>query len=154
MNLREATVNDLDTLTMVILEAFAEYDGVLDPPSGAHAESPEKVRDKLMKGGATLAMVDESCAGCVLYYPQDGFLYLGRLAVVPAYRGQQIGQALIADVEAKAFAMGLPGVQLAVRIALPRNRSFFEALGYQIVSYHIHPGYAEPTYMMLEKRVK
>src|SRR5512147_673311 len=127
--LRDATLQDIDTLTALIRAAFAEYHNKLDPPSGAHAEKPDQVGAKVAKGGATLALIGTEYAGCVLYYPQDGCLYLGRLAVLPEYRQHGVGQALVEAVERKAVEMGLPGVQLSVRIALPRNRAFFEKLG-------------------------
>jgi len=38
-----------------------------------------------------------------------------------------------------------------VRIALPRNRSFFERLGYTVTGYESHPGYSEPTFMHMMK---
>jgi len=149
--LRDATAQDVDTLTTIIRTAFAEYHDKLDPPSGAHAENPDQIRAKLAKGGATLALIGDKYAGCVLYYPQDGYLYLGRLAVLPDYRQHGVGQALVAAVERKGVEMGLPGVRLGVRIALPRNHAFFERLGYRVIGSHCHPGYTEPTFMTLEK---
>lgn len=153
LTLRDATSDDIATLTTLIQTAFEEYHGKLDPPSGAHAEDPEHIREKMAKGGAVIATLNGEQAGCVLFYPLDGYLYLGRLAVLPAYRREGVGQALVAAVEQKAAGMGLPGVQLGVRMALPRNRAFFERLGYQVVAYGHHPGYSEPTFMTLEKRI-
>jgi predicted N-acetyltransferase YhbS len=153
MTLRGATPQDIETLTAVIRASFEEYQGKLDPPSGAHAENGDAIREKMEKGGAILTFVDEVCAGGVLFSLQDDFLYLGRLAVLPAYRQQGIGQALTAAVEQKALTMGFEAVQLGVRIALPRNRAFFERLGYRVVAYHSHPGYSEPTFITLEKRL-
>ncbi len=150
--LRDAADSDIELVTTLIRDGFAEYEGKLDPPSGAHFETPEKVRAKMEQGGAIMAFVDETCAGAVLFYPEDGFLYLGRLAVLSDYRTQGIGKALIEAVESKARTLGLPGVQLSVRVVLPRNRAYFEKLGYQVVSYHTHEGYVEPTFMTLEKR--
>ena len=151
--LRDATFDDVETITTVIRAAFEDYHDKLDPPSGAHAEDPAHIREKMAKGGAIMAFSGEECAGCVLFYPLDGNLYLGRLAVLPAFRRSGVGQALVAAVEQKAAEMNLPAVQLGVRIALPRNRAFFERLGYQIISYGTHPGYTEPTFMTMEKRI-
>lgn len=150
--LRDAAEGDVETVTTMIRAGFAEYEGKLDPPSGAHAETPEKVRAKMAMGGAVMAFIDSVCVGVVLFYPEDGFLYLGRLAVLPDYRALGVGKVLIEAVESKAQALGLPGVQLSVRLALPRNRTYFENMGYQVVSYHTHPDYSEPTFMTLEKR--
>ncbi len=44
-----------------------------------------------------------------------------------------------------------PRVRLGVRIVLARLRAYYERLGYRVVEEHAHVGYAEPTYVILEK---
>src|SRR2546426_253539 len=39
------------------------------------------------------------------------------------------------------------------RLAPPRNLDFYRALGYQEASLHAHPGYDEPTWVLLEKHL-
>jgi predicted N-acetyltransferase YhbS len=153
IKLRDATSDDVERITSVIRAAFEEYEGLLDPPSGAHAEDPAHVRMKMAKGSALMAYLDSACAGCVLFYPQEDYLYLGRLAVLPAFRRSGVAQALVSAVEAKGAKIGLSKVQLGVRIALPHNRVFFERLGYSVIAYGTHPGYREPTFMTLEKEI-
>src|SRR6266542_2985978 len=50
-----------------------------------------------------------------------------------------------------ARARGRPRVRLGVRVALARLRARYERLGYRVVEEHRHAGYAEPTYVMMEK---
>ena len=57
---------------------------------------------------------------------------------------QGIGAAI-----ATTFAREIRGV----RLALVRNLSFYRALGYHEVARHAHPGYDEPTWVSLEKRL-
>ena len=152
LTLHDATLTDAPLMTELILAAFEDHRGKMMPPSGAHNETPEKVRAKLEQGGGIIAYVEGSPAGCVVYYPEgEGQMYLGRLAVLPAFRQHGVGQALVAAVENKAQAQGYMRMSLAVRIALPRNRAFFERLGYTITSYESHPGFTEPTFMHLMK---
>jgi ribosomal protein S18 acetylase RimI-like enzyme len=80
-------------------------------------------------------------------------VYLGRLAVLPAFRGRGLGARLVSGVEALAAAAGRDRVRLGVRLALPRNRAFFEALGYREVALDAHAGMTEPTFAWLEKRI-
>ncbi|MEO5742749.1 MAG: hypothetical protein ABIS29_19350 [Vicinamibacterales bacterium] len=47
ITLREAVPEDAPTLLRLMQEAFQEYEGVLDPPSGAHHETIDTVRRKL-----------------------------------------------------------------------------------------------------------
>ncbi len=154
LTLRDATVDDAALMANLIVTAFEDHRGKITPPSGAHLETPEKVHAKLEQGGGIVAYVDQEAAGCVVFYPEgEGKLYLGRLAVIPAFRQHGVGQGLVKAVEQKAKAAGYASVTLSVRIALPRNRAFFERLGYSVTGYESHAGYSEPTFMHMEKTV-
>lgn len=153
LTLRDALPDEAPLVTHLILTAFEAFRGQLNPPSGAHNETPEKVGAKMAQGGALLAVVDGEVAGCVLYYPQDEQMYLGRLSVLPAYRQHGVGHALVAAVEHKAHLAGYNCVSLSVRVALPQNRAFFERLGYRWCSDEYHPGFTQPTFVKMEKQL-
>jgi hypothetical protein len=59
----------------------------------------------------------------------------------------------VAEVEALAAAAGRDRVRLGVRLNLPRNREFFERLGYRQVALDSHTGAPVPTFAWLEKPV-
>jgi len=154
LTLRDATLDDAPLMTELIVTAFEDQRGKMMPPSGAHNETPDKVRAKLKQGGGIVAYVDQAAAGCVLYYPEgQGQMYLGRLAVLHAYRQHGVGQALVAAVENKAQMKGYKRINLSVRVALPRNRAYFERMGYSVTGYESHDGYSEPTFMHLMKHL-
>ena len=50
-------------------------------------------------------------------------------------------------------AAGRDRVRLGVRLNLPRNREFFERLGYRQVGLDSHTGSTGPTFAWLEKPV-
>ena len=83
---------------------------------------------------------------------KDG-LYLGRLAVAPAWRGRGIARALVAAAEMAARRTGLPRVHLSTRLVLLDNRRLFAACGFVETTRDAHPGYAEPTFVNMEKRL-
>jgi predicted N-acetyltransferase YhbS len=149
--LREATDDDVPTIVALIHAAFKEYDGAIDPPSGAHKESAEKIRQKLATDRAVLAHEDGRAVACVLYRDEGDHMYFGRLAVLPEYRNRGIAGALIDYVEARARERGLPRVRLGVRLALPRLRARYERQGYRLIEERRHEGYAETTYLIMEK---
>jgi len=151
--LREATHDDVALLLSLIHQSFEEYRTLLDPPSGAHRETLDTVRQKMVEGGAFIAWVGDEAVGCVIYEPRESALYLGRLAVLPMYRKQGIGRRLVEAVENRARDLQLPKITLGVRMQLPGNRAFFERLGYQVIAYHSHDGHTELTFMTLEKSV-
>lgn len=152
--LRDANADDAAVMTDLIHAAFAEYKGQYDPPIRALDETVENVTAKLAEGGGTLALVDGVNAGCVLYYPQDDVLYLGRLAVLPQYRRNGIGLALVVAVETKALEQKWERVQTVVRTALSWNLTFFEKLGYRVIAHKTLPGQTEPIVATLEKVVQ
>ncbi|MBI4671535.1 MAG: GNAT family N-acetyltransferase [Chloroflexi bacterium] len=151
----EANGQDAETIVRVLHAAFAEYRGVLNPPSGAHNESVASVRARMQTARWVLAetAVERRTVGCVLYEPHTEFMYLGRLAVLPEFRGRGIGNALIEYVEKKARQAGYTRVRLGVRVVLDAMRAAYERRGYRFVEAHAHEGFETPTYVMLEKEL-
>ena len=153
----QAEFADAAALLTVILAAYAEFLGKLEPPSGAFAETARSMQAKLTKGGAIKAVVDQpegsGLIGCVLYEPQGDFMYFGRLAVLPAWRRFRVARGLIAAVEEQTKAAGLHRVQIGVRLVLPAHQAYYEALGYQPIAYTCHPGFAHPTSVTMEKQL-
>jgi ribosomal protein S18 acetylase RimI-like enzyme len=151
LKLREATERDTAQLLAVIQGAFDQYHGQLDPPSGAHKETVESVKDKLKTAHAVLAEVDGEIVGCVFYEARDGFVDLHRLGVLPGYRRRGIAAALIEYVEQQAVRSQAPRVRLGVRVQQRDNRAYYERLGYRFLRNGYHPGYSQPTYLLMEK---
>lgn len=151
ISIRQASVADLPALCAVIHAAYAEYRGCLDPPSGAHDETPASLRRKLTGGWAALASDGGAVVGCVFYAAEPETVYLGRLAVLPSHRRWGVGRRLVAFVEAEALALARRQVQLGVRLQLPDNQRFYAKLGYRIAAYGCHPGYSRPTYVTMVK---
>ena len=151
--LREATTADIPTLVTLVRTAFEEYRGQLDPPSGAHNETPETFRQALQTGYAALALVNDEAVGCVFYHQEDEHMYLGRLSVLRPFRRYGVGQALTEYVEQRTRDLGLLRVQLGVRTALPHLQAYYARLGYHIVRYEAHAGYTAPTSVVMEKHL-
>jgi ribosomal protein S18 acetylase RimI-like enzyme len=149
--LREATAADIPTLVTLVHTAFEDYRGRLDPPSGAHNETAGTFRRALQTGWAALALVNNDAVGCVFSHQEGEHMYLGRLSVLRPFRRHGVGRALTEYVEQRARELGLPRVQLGVRIALPHLQAYYERLGYHVVRYESHAGYTVPTSMVMEK---
>ena len=152
--LREAVDDDLSAALAVLHAAFEEYRAWLDPPSGVHRETLESLRAYLERGHLTLALLEHGSVGCVLYHAEVDHMYFGRLSVLPAFRGRGIARMLIDHVEACARDLGLPRVRLSVRVAQPHNRAYYERMGYRFIEARSHAGYAQPTFVVLEKALR
>jgi predicted N-acetyltransferase YhbS len=158
IGLREAADADIPTIVALIHAAFKEYDGAIDPPSGAHKESEEKLREAMKTERAVLALLNPDgekgggqALACVLYRAESKYMYFGRLAVLPEYRNRGISAMLITYVEQRARELGLPRVRLGVRVALPHLRARYERLGYRVIDERRHDGYTATTYVVMEK---
>jgi predicted N-acetyltransferase YhbS len=158
IRLREATDADIPTIVALIHAAFKEYDGMIDPPSGAHKETEEKLREAMKTERAVLALLNpdgekggDQVLACVLYRAESDYMYFGRLAVLPVYRNRGISAMLIGYVEQHARELRLPRVRLGVRVALPHLRAYYERLGYRVIDERSHAGYTVTTYVVMEK---
>lgn len=147
----EATIDQADQILDVIRAAFEQYRHKLDPPSSVFRETAENIRQKITQGGGIIACDGETIVGVVLYQPYPEYMYLGRLGVLPDYRGQQIAIRLCHGVEDRALEHHLNRVLLNVRIGLVGNQQFFQSIGYTITEYHRHENYADFTYVSMEK---
>ena len=85
--------------------------------------------------------------------PREGALELGRLAVADGARRQGHARALLAAAEERARALGLPALELKVRIELVENHAAFRALGFEETAREAHPGYERPTTLVFRKPV-
>ncbi len=151
IQIRLAVPADGPLLVDILHAAFAEYDGRLDPPSGAHHETLDTLLEKMKEGGAFLAFAGGKAVGCVFFEVHEDYVYLGRLSVLPEHRKQGVARALINQVEQQARDLGKSRVQLGTRLALPQLLAYYARLGYQPISYVAHPGYTQPTYAIMEK---
>ena len=148
---REAHSDEAGLVLDILLCAFSEYKGRLDPPSGVHSETTASIRDRLKAGGALVCEIGGTAVGCVFYAPKADHLYVGRLAVVPEHRRRGIGDMLLRASERRAGELGFARVRIGVRSALEKLRAYYEARGYAPIAFRSHPGYAEATYVEMEK---
>ncbi len=155
VTIRAASIEDAPIILEITRAAFEQFRGRLDPPSGVFHETLDTLLESTFQPnhGATLALIDDSPAGTLRWSvaPQRQHLYVGRVAVLPAYRRQGVASALMNWADAHARALGLPAVQFGVRLQAPENIRFYQHLGYEIVSQEHHEGYDHPTFVWMRK---
>lgn len=133
LHLRNATPADAPLVFSLTLAAYEEYRHTLVPPSGVFGESEAAVRSELERGGGVVAALGGEPVGCARFEidPAGGFLYFGRLAVLPAFRRRGIAARIVRWLEARALELGLLEVRLGARLSLPGNIRLYTALGYE-----------------------
>ena len=133
MEIKQATPQDAELLHSLVQEAFAEYRTTMVVPPSALAETLEEVRAAIETGQVFLAWDGPEAVGTVRYEVHPDYLYVGRLAVPPRYRGRGVGAALMVRLEELARDKGLPKVRLGTRQSMPGNLAFYSRLGYTVV---------------------
>lgn len=146
-----ATVDDAPLVRTLMLCGFEQLRAALDPPSSAFGETDQDVAAAIERGGAAIAWLDATPVGSVRFEPEATWLYIGRLAVIPAARRRGVAQALVRAAEAEAPRFGLTEAQLSMREVLPGNRALFEKLGYTVISVDPHPRNPEQNTLRLRK---
>jgi GNAT superfamily N-acetyltransferase len=148
---REAGVDDAERVYRVLMRAFEEYDGQLDPPSGVYSETVASLAEKVARGEALLCEADGRAVGCAFCTPEPDYLYVGRFGVLPEYRGAGVGALLLGAAEERAAKLGYSRVRLNVRVILEGLRGYYERHGYRTIAFLTHEGYPGPTYVQMEK---
>jgi len=144
----DATVEQAPLVHRIMLDAFAEYLGILDPPSGAHAETVEDVIAAMDQGGAVIAWENGDAIGSGRWRMDEGSVYIGRISVLPAYRGRGAAHAMLMHMERIARERGFSRTRLGVRVLLPQNIELYQKVGYVITEKITHPkGNAEVVFM-------
>lgn len=118
--------------------AFSEYGAVLTVPSSSMWESVEDVAGHIAEGGAVLARVGAEPVGSGRYALRDDHVYIGRLSVLPAYRGRGIGASMMLAMEHKALEAGQHEARIGVRTVLPKNIELYGRLGYIVTARYQH----------------
>jgi ribosomal protein S18 acetylase RimI-like enzyme len=151
---RALIAEDAPRVATLVRAAFAAQAVATDPPASAMRVTANDLTTHLRSnGGGAVAEAAAQIVGSILWSEQDCGLYISRLAVDPKWRRRGIALALLAAAEAAARAMGLPRLHLGTRLALTDNRALFAGAGFVEVSRHAHPGYAQPTWVAMEKRL-
>lgn len=153
MIIREAEPHEMELVHRVMKQAFAEYAGRLMPESGALRESFEDIIRKTAGcGGAILVWNGQEPIGSAQYVRKDNYLYIGRVAVLPNWRGRGIGKGMLEALEEMAIAAGLRETQVGVRLSIPENVEFYRRMRYVEMEHLFYPDRTDSWYVM-RKRV-
>ena len=136
---------DAESFAALVRAAFSEL--AVEPRPSALGVTGAAIAAHLATGGGVTTRPDQ--AG-LLWAEKDGGLYVSRIAVHPALRGQGLATALLQAAQTEARRRSLPRVWLQTRLALAGNRRLFAGCGFVETARHAHPGFREPTFVEME----
>ncbi|WP_240416124.1 GNAT family N-acetyltransferase [Paenibacillus periandrae] len=152
IEVKEADIDQADLILYTMQQAFQEYAGKLNPPSGALSETTDDII-KIMQqgGGAVIAWADQTAVGSARYKFKDSHMYIGRVSVTPAYRGNGICKKLLSFIEEQARAKGILETRVEVRLSIPGNIELYQKLKYEIIDHIYYPDRVDSWYVMRKK---
>ena len=135
----------------LIRRCFAQMEGRIDPPSSMHRLTVKTVEQHCRDG--EVWTIGTPPVACVFLTPKSDCLYLGKLAVDAAWRGQGLAARLVDLATDRARARGLDAVELQVRVELVENHRAFARMGFVKTAETAHPGYDRPTSITMQRAV-
>jgi predicted N-acetyltransferase YhbS len=141
----------LEEILVLLHVCFAYMDGRIDPPSSLHALTVSYLV-KQAENGEVWA-VGSPIVACVFLTEKTDCLYLGKLAVHAAERGNGLARKLVSLAENRARDMGKSYLELQTRIELVENHAAFAKLGFTRTATGKHPGFDRVTECTMRKRV-
>lgn len=128
--------------------AFGELE--IDPPSSVLKETVADFARRLKSETCLAIEAGGSIVASVFCIRQGDALYIGRLAVAPAWRRRGLASLLIDAAKAEARGTGVKRMTLRTRNSLAGNIALFRRHGFTIVAEETHAGYSAPTQYAME----
>ncbi|MBS0564975.1 MAG: GNAT family N-acetyltransferase [Proteobacteria bacterium] len=140
--------SDFAPVLSLVREAFAFMEGRIDPPSSVARLTTASLAASAARGEIWVLEDPDAPEGpiaCAVLTPHPDHLYLGKLAVAPAFRGQGLARQLVGHAAGRAKALGLAELRLETRVELTENHAAFRAMGFSETGRSAHAGYDRPT---------
>jgi GNAT superfamily N-acetyltransferase len=146
---------DWPALLALIRAAFAYMEGRIDPPSSILRTTTADLEHLSRVGEVWVIPAPGTGApiACMVLQPRADCLYIGKVAVEAAFRGQGLSRGLIDLAHSRARALGLPVLELQVRVELAENHAIYRRLGFAPHAETAHPGFDRPTSITYRKPV-
>lgn len=134
--IRPAVAGDIPAVRAVTDAAYRPYIeriGVVPQPMEAdHAANVAAGR---------VFVTGEPVGGLVVVEAWEDHLFLDSIAVHPDARGRGVGRRLLAFVEARARALGLPEIRLYTNAMMWENQKIYPKYGYEVVERRVDGPY-------------
>ncbi len=151
VEIHTARPDELDAISLVIRDAYMEYQRGLPPGVGdGYIRDIMNVRSRLKEAELIVAVADGKPVGSVTLYYNDrrpsqegwpkGWAGIRVLAVHPDCRGRGIGRALMEECLARCKRRGIKTVGLHTTEAMAIARAMYERMGFvRVPRYDFYP---------------
>ncbi len=132
VQIRAAQQADVESIVSVLAESFIEYER-LYTKQGYAVTTPKSsvIQHRLSEGEMWVALFKGEVVGTVSVVPQGEALYVRSMAILPAARGNRIGEKLLTQIETFAIANGYERLLLSTTPFLDRAIRLYEKFGFR-----------------------
>ena len=154
LQIRIATHADAARIAAVLHDSFIEYERFYTA-EGFAATTPtaEHILNRMNEGPIWVVMSESVVVGTVSVVPHGESLYIRGMAVLPQARGQNVGEALLQQVEKFARAEGSTRLFLSTTPFLSRAIRLYEHSGFTRTDEGPHDLFGTPLFTM-EKELR
>jgi putative acetyltransferase len=151
IQIRTAVPDDAASIASVLHESFVEYQSSYTPEGFASTTpAPDEIQARMNEGPRWVALRDNNIVGTVSVVPKDGSLYIRGMAILPAARGERIGEALLKQIESFAAEHNYRRLFLSTTPFLSRAIRLYEKFGFRRNGEGPHDLFGTPL-MTMEK---
>jgi ribosomal protein S18 acetylase RimI-like enzyme len=127
-----AVPEDAPSIASVLHESFIEYKSRYTQ-EGFAATTPasDQIQNRMKEGPVWVVLHNNAIVGTVSVVPKGEALYVRGMAILPAARGQRIGELLLRQVEGFASEQGFKRLFLSTTPFLNRAIQLYEHYGFR-----------------------
>lgn len=144
---------DWSGLHALLSDCFAYMHDRIDPPSSLTRMSPDDLRRKAGEEVLVLLRSRHALVGCGFLKEKEDAIYLGKVAVRPAFRRKGGLKMIVGIAEGVARERSKCALELQTRVELVENHLAFGTLGFARTAESCHPGFDRPTSITMTKPV-
>ena len=130
--IRNATAEDAESISKVLLDAFIQFESFYTPEAfAATCITAGEVLKRMQEGNVWVAVRDEHILGTVAVVKKGSDLYIRGMAVLPEARGLQIGWKLLEYVQQYAMENNFKSLLLSTTPYLSSAIHLYEKFGFE-----------------------
>ena len=144
-----ALPDDAPSIAAILYESFLEYrSSYTQEAFNATTPAGGQIQIRMTEGPTWVALQDDTIVGTVSAVPKGVALYIRGMAILPAARGQSVGEFLLREIESFGSEHGFKRLFLSTTPFLSRAIRLYEHYGFRHCSEGPHNLFGTPLVTM------
>jgi putative acetyltransferase len=144
-----AVPDDAPSIAAILHESFIEYRSSYTPEAfTATTPAVDQVQNRMREGPMWVVLQNDTIVGTVAAVPREQDLYIRGMAILPAVRGQRVGEYLLREIEEFASERGFKRLFLSTTPFLIRAIRLYEQYGFRRSGEGPHELFGTPLVTM------